>query len=118
MLSKLTKKKSKKSDGSDVRTHANIPADDAGNFSLVSGGETILSEQFLGGAAVGEFGDGARFVTSKVSPSADYTGNTGFVYGSVNSRPNSEAVFVYRSKERPLSILADSGRRAYYLTFG
>ena len=98
---------SAKSDGSDVRTYANIPVDDAGNFSLVSGGETIVSGQFLGGAAVGEFGDGARFVTSTVSPSANYTGNTGFVYGSLNSSPNSEAIFVFAPDGQLLVTLSD-----------
>lgn len=96
---------STKSDGSDVRTYTNVPVDDAGNFSLVQDGKTVLSGQFLGGAATGLFGDGARFVSSSISPSDDYTGNTGFVYGSVNSKPDSDALFVFAPDGRLLVIL-------------
>lgn len=98
---------SAKSDGSDVRTYTNVPVDDIGNFSVVQDGTTVLSGKFLGGAATGVFGNGARFVSSTVSASADYTGNTGTVYGSVISKPNSEALFVFAPDGRLLVILND-----------
>ena len=96
------------SDGSNPQTYTGVPVDSSGNFSVVQGGETVLSGQLTGGAAIGQFGS-AQFVTSQVPASPSYTGLTGFIYGSVLDNADSEAVFVVAPDGQMLVLLTDGG---------
>lgn len=79
--------------GSEPVLFSNVPVQTDGTFEVRSGDDVLLSGQFLNNASIGQFGT-ARFTASQVPASPDYTGTTGFIYGSINGSGTSEAVTV------------------------